>query len=87
LIRLLQATYEVTPMTRQEYLLAKEAADLRLTLSRKEACQILGIQRSKIDQLLKAKALASYKDTSGRRRIHTDSVYSYESARAGGPEL
>jgi excisionase family DNA binding protein len=74
-------------MTRQEYLLLKEMSDFRLTLSRKEACQLLGVKRTKIDRLIAEKALHSYKDPSGRRRIHTDSVYSYESARAGGPPL
>jgi excisionase family DNA binding protein len=74
-------------MTRQEYLLVKEMSDLRLTLSRKEACQLLGVRRTKLDQLIKGKALQSYLDASGRRRIHTDSVYSYESARAGVPDL
>jgi hypothetical protein len=74
-------------MTRKEYLLRKEADDPRLTLSRKEAGQLLGFKRTKIDRLIAAKTLISYVDTSGRRRIHTDSVYFYEAARAGGPEL
>jgi hypothetical protein len=74
-------------MTRQEYLLMKEASDFRLTMSWKEAGRMLGYKRSKIDHLIKCEALKSYKDPSGRRRIHTDSVYSYESVRAGGPPL
>jgi excisionase family DNA binding protein len=74
-------------MTRQEYLLMKEATDYRLTMSRKEAGQMLGWKRSKIDRLIAEKVLDSYKDPSGRRRIHTDSVYSFEAARAGGPDL
>jgi hypothetical protein len=74
-------------MTRKEYLLRKQADDPRLTLSRKEAGQLLGFKRTKIDRLIASKVLDSYLDPSGRRRVHTDSVYSYESARAGGPEL
>jgi hypothetical protein len=74
-------------MTRQEYLLVKEMSDFRLTLSRKETGHVLSIKRTKVDQLVKAKTLDSYLDPSGRRRIHTDSVYSYESVRAGGPPL
>jgi hypothetical protein len=74
-------------MTRQEYLLRKQADDPRVTLSRKETGQFLGFKRTKIDRLIAEKALDSYKDRSGRRRIHTDSVYAYESARAGGPPL
>lgn len=74
-------------MTRQQYLLMKEASDYRLTLSRKEAGHILGFKRTKIDQLIATKALESYLDPSGRRRIHTDSVYAFKSARAGGPPL
>ena len=74
-------------MTRQEYLLLKEASDYRLTLSRKETGHMLGFKRTKIDRLIASKALQSYLDPSGRRRIHTDFVYSYEAARAGGPPL
>lgn len=74
-------------MTRQEYLLMKEMSDYRLTLSRKETGQLLGVKRTKVDQLVASKTLQSYLDPSGRRRIHTDSVYNYESARAGGPPL
>jgi hypothetical protein len=74
-------------MTRREYLFRKQAEDPRLTLSRKETGQVLGIKRTKVDQLVKAIILHSYLDSSGRRRIHTDSVYAYEAARAGGPPL
>jgi hypothetical protein len=74
-------------MTRQEYLLRKQAEDPRLTLSRKEAGQLLGVRRTKIDGLVKIKVLESYLDPSGRRRIHTDSVYAFEASRAGDPLL
>lgn len=74
-------------MTRKEYLLRKEAEDPRLTMSRKEAGQALGYKRTKVDRLIREKALESYLDGSGRRRVHSDSVYAFETARAGGPEL
>jgi hypothetical protein len=53
-------------MTRQEYLLRKQADDPRVTLSRKETGQVLGIKRTKVDQLVATKTLDSYKDPSGR---------------------
>jgi hypothetical protein len=71
-------------MTRKEYLLRRAAEDPRLTLSRKEAGQLLGFGRTTVDRLVKTKALISYKDTSGRRRIHANSAYDFEARRDGG---
>jgi hypothetical protein len=63
-------------MTRWEYLLQKEASDPRLVMSRKETGALLGWKRSKIDKLIKSKALGSCLND-GRRWVHADSVYSY----------
>jgi hypothetical protein len=71
-------------MTRKEYLLRKKAEDPRLTLSRQQTGQLLGIGRTSIDRLVKTKAIDSYLDSSGRRRIHTNSAYDFEARRDGG---
>src|SRR5271168_467252 len=68
--------YEVAPMSTFDYFLDRGMGDTRLTVSRKDACEILGCKRTKLDRLIKSKQIQSYLD-GGSRRVVTASVYKY----------